>query len=82
MRIKMLMFDAPEKMLAFSNSLYIAAALLTVLATLSVVYFGNRVAAKKDAQLKAYQENADQRIADANAKATQHMTVQTLQIRS
>jgi hypothetical protein len=64
-------FDAPEKMLVYSNGLYVAAALLTVLATLSVVYFGGRVTALKDAQLKAYQRDADARIAEANSKAAQ-----------
>jgi hypothetical protein len=71
MRIKMPIFDAPEKMLAFSNGLYVAAALLTVLATLSVVYFGGRVTALKESQLKAYQMDADARIAEANAKAAE-----------
>jgi hypothetical protein len=71
MRIKMPIFDAPEKMLAFSNSLYVAAALLTVLATLSVVYFGSRVTALKESQLRAYQKDADARIAKADSKAAQ-----------
>ena len=45
--------------------------MLTVLATLSVVYFGNRVTVLKEAQLKAYQKDADARIAEADAKAAQ-----------
>jgi hypothetical protein len=64
-------FDHPEKILAFSNGLYIFAAVLTVVSTLSVVYFGNRVTVLKESQLKAYQKDADARIAEANSKAAQ-----------
>jgi len=62
---------SPEKMLAFSNVLLIVAAVLTVIATISVVYFSNRVASMKQIQLETYQVTADRRIAEADTKAAQ-----------
>ncbi len=61
----------PERLLDFSNVLLIVAAALTVLATFSIVYFGNKVTSIRQSQLKAYQAAADERIALANKSAAQ-----------
>jgi hypothetical protein len=71
MRQKMPISVSPEKLLAFSNALLVVAAVLTVVATVGVIYYGNRVASMKQTQQKTYQESADQRIAVADEKATQ-----------
>lgn len=65
------MFVSPEKMLIFSNVLLIVAATLTVIATIMVFYFGSLVTAKKQAELKTYQDTTGQQLSDANTKATQ-----------
>jgi len=65
------MLNHPDKLLSFSNGLLVVAAVLTVIATISVIYFGNRVATLKAAQLKTYQDDADNRIAEAKAEAAQ-----------
>jgi len=53
---------SPERLLSLSNVLLVVAALLTVIATISVIYFSNRVASKKQIELKTYQENADKEV--------------------
>jgi flagellar biosynthesis GTPase FlhF len=61
-------------MLDLSNYLYGFAALLTLLATFGVIYFGRVVSKVKDAQVQQYQKDADVRIASSNqhaAEATQ-----------
>ncbi len=57
-------FDAPERMLTLSNALLVVAAALTVVATISVIYFGNLVDSKKQTELKAYQDNADSKVSN------------------
>jgi hypothetical protein len=64
-------FSDPERFLSLSNTALIVAAMLTVAATLAVVYFGDKVTAVKQQQLKAYQADADARIAEADAKAAE-----------
>jgi hypothetical protein len=74
MRIKTPMFNNPEfaaKVVEISNYLYIAAAVVTVLATLGAVYFGKVTANFKDSQLKQYQKGADVSIAASNLKAAE-----------
>jgi hypothetical protein len=64
MRRKMPISVSPEKMLAFSNVLLVVAAVLTVIATFLVIYFGNRVDSKKQTELKTYQENAGKEVSN------------------
>ena len=63
------MLTDPQRLLDLSNYVYITAAVLAVIATFSIVYFGNRVASLKDAELKAYQRDADARIAEAHTQS-------------
>lgn len=63
------MLNNPQSLLDLSNYIYIGAAVLAVVATFSIVYFGSRVASLKDIELKAYQSDADARIAEANLKS-------------
>src|SRR4051812_10678740 len=69
MRKNMPMVTDPSKMLDLSNYLYGFAALLTLLATFGVIYFGRTVSNLKDAQVKQYQKDADVRIATSNQQA-------------
>jgi len=62
-------FNDFERLLNWSNYLYIAGGVLTLCMTLAIVHFGNKVSAIKAAQLKAYQTAADERIAEAHRTA-------------
>jgi hypothetical protein len=55
-----------SRWLAISNVVYIIAAVVAVLATFGVVYFGNRYTRLKETELDAYKSEADARIAEAN----------------
>jgi hypothetical protein len=55
-----------SRWLAMSNVVYIIAAVVAVLATFGVVYFGNRYTRLKERELDAYKSEADARIAEAN----------------
>lgn len=61
----------PNRFVDYSNMLVVSAAILTVIGSIGVIYFGKKSADIKEAQLKAYQKDADERIAVSNAKAQQ-----------
>jgi flagellar biosynthesis GTPase FlhF len=63
------MLTDPSRMLDFSNDLYGFAALLTLLATFRVIYFGRVVS--KVTQVQQYQKDADVRIAASNQHAAE-----------
>ncbi len=65
------MLTDPSKMLDLSNYLYGFAALLTLLATFGVIYFGRVVSHLKDVQVQQYQKDADTRIATSNQLAAE-----------
>jgi multidrug efflux pump subunit AcrA (membrane-fusion protein) len=59
----------PERLLTASNYLYILAGLVGLISTLAIVHFGSKVSSIKEAQLKAQQAAANERIAAANQES-------------
>jgi hypothetical protein len=61
--------DLVAKLLDWSNTLYVAAVVVTVLATFGIFVFGKIVTKLKDDQVQQYQKDADVRIAASHAHA-------------